>query len=88
VKTLSFFLFSAPDIHLRNLQKMWVDGIMHKSVWVQTMKSLNDEWQEFIFFVSPFAKEKGFPLGLTLPFFQTGNRYVDIKCRVPCHPKC
>ncbi|KAF8194135.1 hypothetical protein BJ912DRAFT_924219 [Pholiota molesta] len=50
VKTLSFFLFSAPDVHLRNLQKMWVDGIMHKSVWEQAMKRLNKEWQEFTFF--------------------------------------
>ncbi|KAF9485028.1 hypothetical protein BDN70DRAFT_705879 [Pholiota conissans] len=52
VKTLSFILFSAPDVHLRNLQKMWVDGMMHKSVWEQTMKNLNDEWQEFVFFAT------------------------------------
>lgn len=52
VKTLSPILFSAPDIHLRNLQKMWVDGLLHKSVWEDSTKKLNDEWQEFIFFVS------------------------------------
>jgi hypothetical protein len=23
------FLFLVPDVHLRNLQKMWVDGLMH-----------------------------------------------------------
>ncbi|KAF8960344.1 hypothetical protein BDZ97DRAFT_1922248 [Flammula alnicola] len=52
IKTISFVLFSAPDVHLRTLQKMWVDGIMHKSVWEQSMKNMNDEWQEFIFFAT------------------------------------
>ncbi|KAF9475279.1 hypothetical protein BDN70DRAFT_924099 [Pholiota conissans] len=48
VKTLSPILFSAPDIHLRNLQKMWVDGIMHKSVWEQSIKNMNEEWHGFL----------------------------------------
>ncbi|KJA18434.1 hypothetical protein HYPSUDRAFT_45294 [Hypholoma sublateritium FD-334 SS-4] len=52
VKTLSFVLFSAPDVHLRNLQKMWVDGMLHKSVWEDSTKKLNEEWQEFIFFAT------------------------------------
>jgi hypothetical protein len=52
IKTLSLVLFSAPDFHLKTLQDMWVDGIMHKSVWEECVKKLSDEWQEFIFFVS------------------------------------
>ena len=48
IKTLSIFLFSAPDVHLRTLQKMWVDGIMHKAVWEASLKNLNGEWREFI----------------------------------------
>jgi len=52
IKSLSPFLFSAPDFHLRTLQKMWVDGIMHKAIWEQSVKKMNDEWQEFILFVS------------------------------------
>jgi hypothetical protein len=31
---------------------MWVDGIMHASVWVECMKKMSEEWQEFVFFVS------------------------------------
>jgi hypothetical protein len=31
---------------------MWVDGIMHASVWLECMKKMSDEWQEFVFFVS------------------------------------
>ncbi|KAF8155641.1 hypothetical protein B0H34DRAFT_808691 [Crassisporium funariophilum] len=52
IKILSIFLFSAPDVHLRTLQKMWVDGLMHKSVWEQSMKKMNDEWQEFVLYAT------------------------------------
>jgi len=52
IKTLSLVLFSAPDFHLKTLQNMWVDGIMHKSVWEECVKKMTDEWQEFVFFVS------------------------------------
>ena len=50
---LSPLLFSAPDTHLVNLEKMWVDGIMHAAVWQQSIAKLNDEWQEFILYVRP-----------------------------------
>ncbi len=33
-------------------RKCGVDGMLHKSVWEESTKKLNDEWQEFIFFVS------------------------------------
>ena len=52
IKTLSLVLFSAPDFHLKTLQNMWVDGIMHRSVWLECMKKMSAEWQEFVFFVS------------------------------------
>ncbi|KAJ2914810.1 hypothetical protein MD484_g5604, partial [Candolleomyces efflorescens] len=52
IKTLSPLLFSAPDVHLRAFEKMWVDGIMHGPVWQESIKKLNEEWQEFILYVS------------------------------------
>ena len=52
IKTISIFLFSAPDVHLENLQKMWVDGILHKAVWEEGLKKATDEWREFILNVS------------------------------------
>ena len=52
IKTISIFLFSAPDVHLRILQKMWIDGLMHKAVWEASLKKVNDEWREFILYVS------------------------------------
>ena len=52
IKTLSIFLFSAPDVHLRILQKMWVDGMMHKAVWEASLRKVNEEWREFTLYVS------------------------------------
>ena len=43
IKTLSLVLFSAPDFHLKTLQNMWADGVMHESVWVEGMKKMNEE---------------------------------------------
>ena len=52
IKSISMFLFSAPDIHLENLQKMWVDGMLHQAVWEEGLKKVIQEWQEFILNVS------------------------------------
>ncbi|KAF6764223.1 hypothetical protein DFP72DRAFT_416920 [Ephemerocybe angulata] len=52
IKVLSPLLFSAPDVHLKSLEKMWVDGIMHGAVWLESIKKLNDEWQEFILYAT------------------------------------
>ena len=52
VKTLSPILFSAPDIHLSSLQKMWVDGLVYKSIGEDAIEKLSEEWREFVFFVS------------------------------------
>jgi hypothetical protein len=52
IKTISIFLFSAPDVHLKLLQKMWVDGMMHKAVWEASLKKVNEEWREFTLYVS------------------------------------
>jgi len=50
IKSISIFLFSAPDIHLENLQKMWVDKILHKAVWEEGLKKVTEEWQEFVLY--------------------------------------
>ena len=52
IKTFSLFLFSAPDIHLKTLQNYWVDGIMHRSMWQETMKKLGEGWDAFVLAVS------------------------------------
>jgi len=49
---LSPVLFCAPDVHLRGLEKIWVDGVMHSTAWGLFMGKLNTEWQEFTLYVS------------------------------------
>ena len=48
IKSISIFLFSVPDVHLENLQKMWVDGMLHKAFWEEGLRRVTDEWQGFI----------------------------------------
>ncbi|RXW22040.1 hypothetical protein EST38_g3817 [Candolleomyces aberdarensis] len=52
IKILSPLLFSAPDVHLPALEKMWVDGLMHSPVWREAIGKLNEEWQEFTLYAS------------------------------------
>ncbi|RXW22046.1 hypothetical protein EST38_g3804 [Candolleomyces aberdarensis] len=47
IKILSPLLFSAPDVHMGSLEKLWVDGLMHGPAWRELIEKLNDEWQEF-----------------------------------------
>jgi len=67
IKTISMFLFFAPEIHLSMLQRMWVDGILHKSVWEDAFKKINDEWTDITLLVSTFFESYfKFPLALVL----------------------
>ena len=47
VKVLSPFLFWAPDAHLRDLSKIWVDRLAHRRPWKKLMTKLVTDWQEF-----------------------------------------
>ncbi|KIM46851.1 hypothetical protein M413DRAFT_264366 [Hebeloma cylindrosporum] len=44
IKIFSYLLFSMPDAHLRNLQKMQVDRVLYKYDWDRTMETMKDEW--------------------------------------------
>ncbi|KAF9485036.1 hypothetical protein BDN70DRAFT_927827 [Pholiota conissans] len=52
IKLLSFILFSAPDVHLRALQQMYVDEMLSKSMWLERIKVMNAEWKEYVFFAT------------------------------------
>ncbi|KAJ8095936.1 hypothetical protein PM082_015157 [Marasmius tenuissimus] len=43
-------MFSAPDTHLRELGKIWVDRCIHKAAWNKFISNMNSEWQELILF--------------------------------------
>jgi len=52
IKIFSYLLFSLPDVHLRNLQKMQVDKILYKYDWDRTMQTMKDEWAKLTLVVS------------------------------------
>ena len=45
------FLF-APEVHLRDIEKLYVDGMIVMYVWKRHITKLQDEWQELIAYVS------------------------------------
>ncbi|KAF5379211.1 hypothetical protein D9615_005889 [Tricholomella constricta] len=47
ILSLSPCLFFAPHVHLRALEKMWIDGITRSVLWADFMAKLYAEWQEF-----------------------------------------
>ena len=51
VTLLSPVLFWAPDVHLKALEKIWVDRRVHYGPWTEFMEKLNTEWHEFIIVV-------------------------------------
>jgi hypothetical protein len=54
-------LFFTPDVHLRELKKVWADEIVIEEVWRNFMKELVSEWVEFVLYVSfasPFLRIK------------------------------
>ena len=54
IKSISIFLFSAPDVHLRKLQRICVDGLIHKDTWKESLRKVNEEWREFILYVCSY----------------------------------
>ena len=52
IKILSVILFFAPNVHFKNIQKMWVDQISYAACWGQMLEVLNVEWNRYIILVS------------------------------------
>jgi len=45
-------LFFTPDVHLRELGKVWADELIIEDVWRKFMQKLVSEWEEFVLYVS------------------------------------
>ncbi|KIM46848.1 hypothetical protein M413DRAFT_63346, partial [Hebeloma cylindrosporum] len=80
IKSISVFLFFAPEVHLSMLQRMWVDGILHKSVWENAFQKMNDEWVEITFLATVI-------LTATISFLNISN-ITDDKNSLPYISSC
>ena len=48
---LSPLLFLAPEVHLREVEKLWTDEVIIETVWKSFMKKLLAEWERVILWV-------------------------------------
>ena len=51
ISLLSPLLFLAPEVHLREMEKLWTDNVIIESVWKKFMSRLLDEWNDLILWV-------------------------------------
>lgn len=49
---LSLILFFTPDVHLRELKRVWADELIIEEVWRSFVQKLVSEWEEFVLYVS------------------------------------
>ncbi|KAI0263350.1 hypothetical protein BC834DRAFT_309446 [Gloeopeniophorella convolvens] len=50
IRSLSAPLFLAPEVHLRELKKLWTDNIIIEAFWKEFMQKLVSEWIEFVLY--------------------------------------
>ncbi|KAI0293519.1 hypothetical protein BC826DRAFT_1104964 [Russula brevipes] len=51
-RVLSLILFFTPDVHLRELKKVWMDELVIEEVWKNFMEKLISEWVDFILYAT------------------------------------
>ena len=51
-RLLSLILFFTPDVHLRELERVWADELNIEEIWRSFMQKLVSEWVEFVLYVS------------------------------------
>ena len=65
-RLISLILFFAPDVHLRELERVWTDELIIEDIWCQKLVS---EWVELVLYVSysvPFSVFLKFKKSITL----------------------
>jgi hypothetical protein len=87
-RLLSLTLFFTPDVHLRELKKVWADELIIEETWRSFMQKLVSEWVEFVLYVSwdfgflEITEEHHFDTTKL-----TVNCHARCKCRVYCRPR-
>ncbi|KAI0263352.1 hypothetical protein BC834DRAFT_886873 [Gloeopeniophorella convolvens] len=49
-QVVSIFLFLSPNVHLRELKKLWTDKIVIEAFWKEFVQRLVSEWLEFVLY--------------------------------------
>jgi hypothetical protein len=87
-RLLSLILFFTPDVHLRELKRVWADELVIEEIWRGFVQKLVSEWVEFVLYVSyascPLEIKEEHQFDTTK---LTVNCHARCKCRVSCHPR-
>ncbi len=84
ITSLSPLLFLAPEVHIRELEKLWTDEVIIETVWKNFMIKLLEEWGELILWVCRSAATKtGFLNFILLTTLVDRDAYS--KRWIPCH---
>ncbi|KAI0293521.1 hypothetical protein BC826DRAFT_374000 [Russula brevipes] len=51
-RVFSLILFFTPDVHLRELKKVWTDELVIEEVWKKFMEKLIFEWVDFVLYAT------------------------------------
>jgi hypothetical protein len=51
ITLVSPLLFFAPEIHLRDVERLWTDEVIIETVWKSFMAKLLEEWEDVILWV-------------------------------------
>ena len=51
IRIFSPILFLSPGAYLRELEKVWVDGIIVEARWKESLQKLVSEWSDFVLYV-------------------------------------
>ncbi|KAI0676470.1 hypothetical protein C8Q78DRAFT_1065287 [Trametes maxima] len=52
IRLLSPLFWNAPQVHLRGLERIWIDGILAIVPWSTFISKLHNEWQEFVLYAT------------------------------------
>lgn len=78
-RLLSLVLFFTPDVHLRELKRVWADELIIEETWMSFVQKLVSEWEEFVLYVS-----RAFCfVGIT-----EEHHFDTTKPTVNCHARC
>ncbi|EJF57927.1 hypothetical protein DICSQDRAFT_157070 [Dichomitus squalens LYAD-421 SS1] len=74
IRILAPFFWNAPEVHLRGLEKIWVDGIISIIPWGSFIGKLQNEWQEFVLYSTVLLNAN--VAFLAIPSVDSGNGHV------------
>ncbi|KAI0738982.1 hypothetical protein C8Q80DRAFT_1222247 [Daedaleopsis nitida] len=75
IRLLAPLFWNAPEVHLRGLEKIWIDGIIAIIPWSGFIGKLQDEWQEFVLYATVLLNAN--VAFLAIPSVDTGDGTIS-----------